>query len=65
MQAEIKEENIQAGLESLLSLVTELSLTLKEHRYIFGREAFLCGYTVFCLIPFFSICSRSRDGSFS
>ena len=44
MPAEIKEENIQAELESLLSLVTELSLTLKEHRYIFGRESFCFGH---------------------
>ena len=44
MQAEIKEESIQAELESLLSLVTELSLTLKKHRYIFGRESFCFGH---------------------
>lgn len=75
MQAEIKEKSIQAELESLLSLVTEISLTLKEHRYIFGQDIFLFWPFVmrsfslwihrFLFNSVFSICSRSRDGSFS
>lgn len=77
LQAEIIDEKIQPELEFWLSLVSELSPTPKERRCIFDGQtfcfgrlqcaAFLCRYTIFCLIMsfFFSICSRSCNGSFS
>ena len=43
LQAEIKEEKIQTVLESWLSLVSELSPTLTEHRYIIYGETFSLG----------------------